>query len=241
MKLLSWDVGIYNLSYCILDENKKIIDWNIINLVDENVNKKNKAGLFENIPVKLNSIPLLLDVDIVIIENQPSLKNPQMKSIQMIIYSYFLIYGKVIHKKINKIDFCSAGNKLKIYDGPPIVLAIKKSRKKMAEDNASIVKEIEEDESLSNDYKKIAIEETVILLENKKDIVDSKKKPKIKYSDKKKLAIEHTKYFLDKDASLYEKESNPLFFKDFFMNHKKKDDLADSYLQGLYYLKNYKE
>ena len=39
MKLLSWDVGIYNLSYCILeknDENKeiKIIDWNIVNLVD---------------------------------------------------------------------------------------------------------------------------------------------------------------------------------------------------------------
>jgi hypothetical protein len=243
MKLLSWDVGIYNLSYCILDENKKIIDWNIINLVDENVNKKNKAGLFENIPVKLNTIPLLLDVDIVIIENQPSLKNPQMKSIQMIIYSYFLIYGKVIHKKINKIDFCSAGNKLKIYDGPSIVLAIKKSRKKGIEntDPISIVNEIEEDKSLSNDNKKIAMEETIVILENKKGVVDSKKKPKIKYSDKKKLAIEHTKYFLDKDAHLYEKDENPLFFKDFFMNHKKKDDLADSYLQGLYYLKNYKE
>ena len=32
---------------------------------------------------------LLLDVDGVVIENQPSLKNPKMKSIQMIVYSYF--------------------------------------------------------------------------------------------------------------------------------------------------------
>ena len=36
-----------------------------------------------------------LDVDKVVIENQPALKNPTMKSIQMMIYSYFLIEGYV--------------------------------------------------------------------------------------------------------------------------------------------------
>ena len=51
-----------------------------------------------------------------------------------------------------------------------------------------------------------------------------------KYADKKRLAIEHAKYFL-KDSPEY---------VDFFNNHKKKDDLSDSFLQGLYYLsKNY--
>ena len=36
MKLLSWDVGIKNLSYCILeksnDSNIDILEWGIINL-----------------------------------------------------------------------------------------------------------------------------------------------------------------------------------------------------------------
>jgi hypothetical protein len=193
MKLISWDVGIYNLSYCILEydkdtkENSKIIDWDIINLVDNEDMKKNRNLLFENIPRKLHERTQLLDVDIVVIENQPSLKNPQMKSIQMILYSYFLILGKVVGNGekstsyIDKIDFCSASNKLKIYDGPPIILS-----------------------------KKNKEEETT----------------KIKYSDKKKLAVEYAKYFLEKDET----------YKEFFNTHKKKDDLADSYLQGLYFI-----
>jgi len=218
MKLLSWDVGIYNLSYCLLDENNKIIDWNIVNLMDDKMNKKNRTELFENIPKKLNEIAILLEANIVIIENQPSLKNPQMKSIQMILYSYFLIYGKIIHKKINSIDFCSASNKLKIYDGPPIVLEIKKRNKK----EETIKDEIIKDEIIKDEIIK---EEIMKEEENKK----GKKKEKIKYGDKKKLAIEYTKYFL--------KKQNEEFFHDFFLNHKKKDDLADSYLQGLYYLK----
>ena len=99
MKILSWDVGIYNLSYCILESienNINILDWDIINLIDNEEMKKNRTLIFENIPRKLYEKSNLLDVDIVVIENQPSLKNPQMKSIQMILYSYFLILGKII-------------------------------------------------------------------------------------------------------------------------------------------------
>ena len=130
MKILSWDVGIYNLSYCILEKNEtdgkiNIIKWDIVNLVDNDKMKKNKTELFENIPIKLQEINELLNVDYVVIENQPSLKNPQMKSIQMILYSYFIILGKAVNfgefKNIKNIDFCSASNKLKVYDGPKIV------------------------------------------------------------------------------------------------------------------------
>ena len=41
MKILSWDVGIINLAYCIMEENNdnnhpyKIYHWNTINLLNE--------------------------------------------------------------------------------------------------------------------------------------------------------------------------------------------------------------
>lgn len=215
MKILSWDVGIYNLSYCIIEKNEdqksKIIGWDIVNLVDNEMIKKNRNLLFENIPRKLNEIPELLDVDIVVIENQPSLKNPQMKSIQMILYSYFLILGKVIgngektNNYIDKIDFCSASNKLKLYDGPEIIFEEKKKKNNV--------------ESNTLNYTENKENNTVEIVK--------KKGSTLKYSDKKKLAIEHAKYYLKDNENYIE----------FFNNHKKKDDLADSFLQGLYYIK----
>ena len=39
MKIISWDVGIINLAYCILEEdnrNYKILDWGTINLLNIN-------------------------------------------------------------------------------------------------------------------------------------------------------------------------------------------------------------
>ena len=37
MKILSFDIGIKNLAYCIVDD-KKLYDWNVINLLAENCN-----------------------------------------------------------------------------------------------------------------------------------------------------------------------------------------------------------
>ena len=128
MRIVSWDVGIHHLSYCILEQNEeskhiKIIDWDVIDLVDDISQKKNITLLFQNIPRKLDTYPSLLDnIQRVCIENQPTLKNPTMKTIQIILYSYFLIRG-VTDKKENPvqlISFISATNKLKVYQGPPI-------------------------------------------------------------------------------------------------------------------------
>jgi hypothetical protein len=52
MKVLSWDVGIINLAYCLIDYNKEtkkfiIIDWNIINLTDR---EKMKCNICNNNP-----------------------------------------------------------------------------------------------------------------------------------------------------------------------------------------------
>ena len=69
---------------------------------------------------QLYKLPNLLDVDEIVIENQPVLKNPTMKSIQMILYSYFL-FMKNIKTNINyNINLFNARKKLAIYDGPKI-------------------------------------------------------------------------------------------------------------------------
>lgn len=125
MKLISFDIGIKNLSYCILDENYKIYDWNIVNLCEDLDIKKDKYKIFENIPKKLDEYDLL-DVNVVLLENQPCLKNPVMKTIQIIIYTYFVING--LHNEqsnIEKILFISAKNKLKFYDGPEVECKLK--------------------------------------------------------------------------------------------------------------------
>ena len=202
MKIISFDIGINNLSYCIFDiisENSNnttseqndntipvetpsekqpytIADWNVLNINIDSVKKPTIHYLTKNIIKLFDETPLFLECNKVVIENQPCMKNPIMKSIQIIIYSYFAIRGMTDNKTTSEIVLMSASNKTKVYDGPPIELAVKS-----------------------------------------------------KYTRNKKLAILHTQYIL-KDA---EKLA-------FFNTHKKKDDLADSYLQGLFYIKKYK-
>ncbi len=282
MKICSWDVGIYNLSYCILDQDDiskeiKILKWDIVNLVDNEAQKKNRTLLFQNIPIKLNQIPELLEVDYVFIENQPVLKNPQMKSIQMILYSYFLFYGitdgiliqksdiegkiEEYNHKVKAVDFCSASNKLKVYDGPEIALEdLKKKRapsnktkpkkskskkkdeeKEMMNYNDMIDALDSEDEDYDDKYAEImalkaesqnTVQSIVIDTDGiDKTIIDATTQSggsSLAYGDKKKLAIAHANYFL--------KDQEPKY-TDFFNSHKKKDDLADSFLQGVYVLK----
>ena len=124
---------------------------------------------------KLNNLKIEVPIDEVVIENQPVLKNPTMKSIQMIIFSFFVQNGIINNdSKINNIILFSARNKLKTYDGPKI--------------DASHLKN--------------------------------------KYSQRKFLSVEYTKYFI----------KNVDKWNVFFNSHKKKDDLADCFLQGLHYL-----
>lgn len=267
MKLISWDIGINNLAFCLLEYNSKNIDdinilyWDKLDILDTlNVEPKKCIGLKKNGDIcgknakyyfgedyyckthklkdkecyelkeneiccgknkngkkcqkiaqyfvidnekkiyycethkmqtelelqkyitrknitfnersillieKLKQIPYILEVDKVLIENQPVHKNPVMKSIQMIIYTYYLLNEK------KDIYLINATQKLKIYDGPKIECTIK----------------------------------------NKHD--------KNKYLGKK-----YCEYFLkEKDKEYYEK-------------HNKKDDLADTFLQSLYFIKN---
>jgi len=69
---------------------------------------------------QLDTKPELLNVKIVLLENQPVLKNPTMKSVQMLLYSYFIMKGikerkdelnLMNEKPIEEIKCYSASNK----------------------------------------------------------------------------------------------------------------------------------
>ena len=220
MKILSFDVGIKNLAFCLLDtENNTIDDWGILNICTspvcdhqmkhrkcDNTAKKivkdtdiklclshtklkqHKDKKFRNVPKhvnpmleqgkkiveKLDEKPDFLNVDIVLIENQPALKNPTMKSIQMLLYSYFIIEGVCKDPICSNVQMINARNKLKVYKGPEV-------------------------ECKFTD----------------------------KYKKNKYLSVEYTKLMiLEEDQE----------FIDLFTESKKKDDLADAYLQGIYFI-----
>ena len=195
MKIISWDIGINNLAYCIM-ENKNIIKWDVIDIledirptvnicegflkngnkcdkkaslykiVDDNrhyfcgmhgkgfdkilkhelcngINKSKKscrmkAHVYTNcgkyyckkhieqsdveckIYITVDNISFfqrskflynkldkikdnILDIDEVVIENQPVHKNPIMKSIQMLLYGYYMIECINKNSRMNKI------------------------------------------------------------------------------------------------------------------------------------------
>ena len=195
MKILSFDVGIINLAYCIFDSNlSKITHWGIIDLCErcdkatvkvkfsakvpsgkENIAKA-ANDIHINLIKSLDNLPFLLETDYVVIEKQPSF-NPKMRIIGGCLQSYFYIRGVVDKniEKITSIEFFSPKHKLKCYTGPELKL---------------------------------------------------ESKVKSKYAQTKKMGI------LIARSKLNElNETNE--FKQLFETSKKKDDLADCYLQAI--------
>ena len=215
MNYLSFDIGIKNLAYCELTPEKKIVRWGIFNLnqnpqCEAHLRKKcqkqasyiQKKGntchyfctahskkqkgckkLNTNYDLfnlskycfeQLSSLDLS-QVKVVLLENQPALKNPTMKSIQMVVYSFFMMQGVLVDTlPTDEIHMVNARNKLKVYKGPPIECSIKE-----------------------------------------------------KYKRNKFLSVKYTEQMIENEESE---------FITYFEESKKKDDLADAYLQGIYWI-----
>ena len=84
----------------------------------QNSNKISLTFLCSSMYEQLDAIPELLQVDEILIENQPTLLNPTMKTVSAMLFSYFMIRG--IHDKakthsiIKTVNFCSPSNKIKV-------------------------------------------------------------------------------------------------------------------------------
>lgn len=94
--------------------------------------KNNLFYIGQNLVNKMDELELCnRNIESVIVENQPSLKNPTMKSIQMMVYSYFLINGVCNNESsIKELEMINARNKLKVYNGPEIKCDIKETYKR---------------------------------------------------------------------------------------------------------------
>lgn len=115
-RILSIDVGIKNLSYCYLNTDKsktQILDWGNLCVTEENSKKIKLENLTEEVLLTLqDNFDDDFEADVVLIENQPMLKNGMMKTVSVIIYTYFNML-KIQYGNIQEVRFISATNKLK--------------------------------------------------------------------------------------------------------------------------------
>ena len=187
--ILSFDIGIKNLAYCILDKDEdnklSIIKWDIIKLLEDNEKCKGFPldELTKRLYKQLNSHFYSYNITKVLLENQPVLKNPVMKSVQMIVFSFFQYQSILLAREINTIKLVNASNKLKVG-------------------------------------------KTFTEINNNEDII----KIKSKYTRNKKFAIEYTYKILQDRIEDFET------LTEYFRENKKRDDLADAFLQGMYYI-----
>lgn len=275
MQLISIDVGIKNLAYCILEKNNiadananpcdyKIIKWDSINLCGDEPNClecKNKASYTKNelnyclthakktgfiIPTKNNSssaikkmkiesiISLATEYKITI--NETDKKNVILKTV--IDFLNKNIMEKTNKTSANSLDLVTIGISLKkefdkilplVNIGQVIIenqIGPIANRMKMIQGMIAqyfIMCGIPAVTCVSSMNKLKAFTES----QNKTDHTKGDKN-KNEYKDRKKLGIEITKGVID----------NMKDWVPFFLAHKKKDDLADSFLQGIWFLQN---
>lgn len=141
-KITSFDVGIKNLAYCILNVDNydpDVLDpmvsdirgWDVLTIPQGS----NVPSTCQNLISVLDQNPQLADSDYMVIENQPVTKNPKMKTIQIVILSYYLIKQQLPGARLQQVFLLNSVHKLKVYNGPPVEVTGKTAytrRKKLA-------------------------------------------------------------------------------------------------------------
>ena len=155
---ISFDVGIKNLSYCVFKYREKdresftIIDWNILDLSrNGTVDVKDIESLICSLIRYLEVLYSQYCVNYMIVENQPVMKNPTMKSIQIAIFTFFVQKKTNIPESKISLYFYSATNKLKVLN-------------LLSSEQKSLV-HVDKTKSAYSDRKKQSVQMTRILLE----------------------------------------------------------------------------
>jgi len=273
MKILSIDVGIKNLAFCLLDKSPtaqqfKITKWDIINLSEE---QSLKCGFVEksllcNKPAKFKKEDKCYcakhskkqQFQIPTSEQKPSFINKQkITALYEIADSHSIKYdtkikkadlAKLINehiqtiyfetiesKKANEVDLFNIGiniknkfNEIFSNEGKIDYVIIENQIGPLAIRMKTIQGMIVQYFIMSN----LNVEYIEFISASNK-LKDCDIKDKEKYSDRKKLGIAKCLGILTNDFRFNE-------HIEYFNGHKKKDDLSDSFLQGLWFINNKK-
>tara|TARA_B100000902_G_scaffold147847_1_gene144695 strand:- start:2273 stop:3070 length:798 start_codon:yes stop_codon:yes gene_type:complete len=260
MKILSIDIGIKNLAYIVLESNNNnfnIIKWDVINLCNtiSNCSSCIKTAKFcknDNFFCNIHSKKSEYKIPTIDTKN---IHKQSFKNITLIANDHNINYDKNINKNelIELIKKCFEKDYLE-----PVLKV-----------NANDIKLIDLGINLRTEFNKLFsyndIESfDIILLENQISPIANRMKTiqgmlaqyfidngnyniefisasnklkilndnkKTTYNERKKLSVEFTKNLLIKNNL----DSN----LEFFCENKKKDDLSDCFLQGIYYLNLY--
>jgi hypothetical protein len=131
MKVLSFDIGIVNMAYCIIeDTTKEILHWEVFSLCNSTEIENCK-----DLVIKLDQRPhILKDIGAILLERQPKC-NPKMRAMASALRSYLVIRGMVDLKQKFVLKDYSPKHKLMCWDGPVPKFTIKSEygrRKKLA-------------------------------------------------------------------------------------------------------------
>lgn len=270
MKILSFDVGMRNLAYCIFsvnDNNTYTIDmWDTIDLCNEEKHvcqsktkkktctKQAKYCKNNEYYCKMHAKKQKYMMPVTELEI-PKLKKCKINELHLLFEKYSFEYEKPITKKelIEKFEKYSKENMFEIIK--------KKNADKTNLITIGINMTNHFDELFKNThFDHIIIENQISPIANRmktlqgmmtqyfimkkcvniffvssqnklKEFIDIGKKSS--YTERKKQSIIVT-------SKLIEENNLINCWNETFLNHKKKDDLADSYLQGLWYLKDKK-
>ena len=290
MKILSIDVGIKNLAFCLLDKNNAISKWNVVNLAQKNevsvcehfekigqlcgkpakYTKENKCYCLKHSKKQSFQIPTS--------ELKPAfLKKQKLPSLIEIADKHKIIYSKNVKKadllvllneyiyntcfepvdspeNASKIDLVTIGkniqSKLDVefeneFENIEVVVIENQispiaNRMKTIQGMISQyfimripdirIEFVNASNKLKDDQKSNTLSD-VEKTDNKIDNKTDNKTDKAKYSDRKKQGIQKSHELLNGEAKYQD-------WTDFFQKHGKKDDLADCFLQGLWFIKN---
>ena len=102
MSTLSIDIGMKNFAYCIIDDDFKIKEWNVLDI--------GKSPL--NMLKSIDKLDLQSKCQKVVLEKQPT-KNVKMKQLENMLHAYFIIKGHMnTDSNISYIDIFNPKNKL---------------------------------------------------------------------------------------------------------------------------------